>query len=458
MKRISVTAIITGLIFGHFTSLLCAQNPVAPIEVLPAKVENSTLSQSKQFTVIGSTPEIRSAVAVTAEETKSNLLKLTGEKPDISSTPVTIELFGQEGDKSPPQSINKKLVLNELGYQIRINIHLGRGIDGAAFRVQLISALIYERALKKLPTNEVSPEGERLVVPPWLTEGLSEAMVWQQQQGDQKLYQALFKHGGLFKNDELFSTNEPNLDRMDGAMRSAFKVSSGALTMALLEQPQGKAGFIAFLNEIAAYQGETPHLLRKHFPELNLSDSSLAKWWALQLANRGTASTSDSLSINETENLLKEALHFHSMKENGEIERKPLNTWPELASLTPEKRLASLRRTVDSLKHLSYRCFPAYRPYIEEYAAILEFIQKNETKTVADQLKALDDSRAGSIARASLIRDYLDWFEITRARKTSGVFNDYLRVKDQLSTPRMKRNDHVSLYLDKLDPLFQRKK
>ena len=55
-------------------------------------------------------------------------------------------------------------------------------------------------------------------------------------------------------------------------------------------------------------------------------------------------------------------------------------------------------------------------------------------------------------------RDYLDWFEITRARETSGVFDDYLKLKSQLKKRENERKDGVSLYLDRMENLFERSK
>jgi hypothetical protein len=59
-------------------------------------------------------------------------------------------------------------------------------------------------------------------------------------------------------------------------------------------------------------------------------------------------------------------------------------------------------------------------------------------------------------ARAARARDYLDWFEITRARETSGAFDDYQRLKDRLKANPHLRNDDLSAYLDRMDRLFHR--
>ena len=58
------------------------------------------------------------------------------------------------------------------------------------------------------------------------------------------------------------------------------------------------------------------------------------------------------------------------------------------------------------------------------------------------------------LVKAERARDFLDWFEITRARETSGVFDDYLDLKARLKSQKNPRQDEMSKYLDLLDPLF----
>ncbi len=60
------------------------------------------------------------------------------------------------------------------------------------------------------------------------------------------------------------------------------------------------------------------------------------------------------------------------------------------------------------------------------------------------------------VARAADGRDYLDWFEITRARDTSGEFDDYLRMKDDLRRERSGGTDPVSRYLALIQQPFAR--
>ena len=209
--------------------------------------------------------------------------------------------------------------------------------------------------------------------------------------------------------------------------------------------------------EVADFQGEMPALLRKHFPELNLSETSLSKWWQLQLANIGAQNLiSDILSVSRTDTALGEALRLNFRDAEGIIQQKEITAWPELAALTEPERVESVRLAQDSLVRLSYRCFPSYRPILAEYQIILSNIAKNKTKDTAAALTALGTRRATMVAKAARARDYLDWFEITRARETSGAFDDYLRLKEHLKSNPRHRDDALSRYLDRLDVIFSR--
>lgn len=426
----------------------------APVEVLPpeAAVDERIISRSEQFHVRGGNPDDRGAAAILAEETKDELLRLTGEK-DSWKIPVNITLFGKSGDPLPPRTVALDLLYGEAGYDLRINIHLSRGLDRAPVQSAMTAALIYERALKD---REVVDTETPMVVPPWLVEGLHEATAWRRQTSDRRLYEALFKRGGLFKLDDLFAVTQRGYETMDGASRAAFRISSGALVMALLEQPDGIEGFRAWLDEVAAFDGETPVLLRRHFPDLNLSETSLAKWWALQLANKGAAKLTDVLSIAETETQLAEALQLNYRDAEGLMHRAEPANWADLANIGQAERLAAVRAAEEALVRLSYRCFPSYRPVLTDYQAVLAMLAKGEAATIAASIAELDATRATMIDKAERARDFMDWFEISRARETSGAFDDYLRLKDRLKSNPRSRNDDLSRYLDRMDKIFHR--
>lgn len=415
--------------------------------------QNRIISRSKQFRIGGGDESLRGSVAMIAEETKDELLRLT-EENDEWKVPLTITLHGKQGDPMPLRMVNMQLLVSEAGYDLRLDVHLSRGIEQERFKYAVTSALIYERGLRARPTQD---SDRPLLVAPWLIDGLREASDWRLNRSDRRLYEALFKRGGLFKIDELLSMDQAAFDDMDGATRAAFRVSSGALVMALLEQPQGKEGFRAFITEVAAFEGEIPTLLRKHFPELNLSETSLAKWWALQLASKGGLTLlTDILTISQTETALGESLLLNFRTPEGIIQQKDLNAWPELAAMKEPERTEAIKQAQEALVRLSYRCFPSYRSILSEYQLVLSAIAKNKTEGIAQRLAAIDETRTTMKAKANYARDYLDWFEITRARETSGAFDDYMRLKDRLKANPHQRKDDLSLYLDKMDAIFHR--
>ncbi|MDP3849426.1 MAG: hypothetical protein Q8Q59_02905 [Luteolibacter sp.] len=420
-----------------------------------AAVPDAIISRTQQFRVSGGDSLSRGAAALLAEETKDELLRLTGEQ-DAWKMPVSIRLHGKPGDPLPVRTVAMRLNVIEGVPELRLDVHLSRGIEHEQerFKRTITAALLYGRSLR--PDAEGAPEHD-LSVPPWLSDGLREASAWRLNQSDHRLYEALFKRGGLFKLDGLFTVDENEFESLDGASRAAFRVSSGTLVMALLEQPQGREGFRSFLTEVASYQGEMPGLLRKHFPELNLSETSLSKWCELQLAAKGGRKLlTDILTIQQSETALAEALRLDFRTAEGIVLQKELASWPELAALAEPERIAAVRQPQDALVRLSYRCFPSYRPLLADYQQMLESIAKNKTRDVAQRLAALDETRVTMVARAARAKDYLDWFEITRARETSGAFDDYQRLKERLKANPHQRKDELSAYLDRMDRIFHR--
>lgn len=456
----------TVFLLAALASFATAQDPPRAIQVteppptLKLSGQDTVISSTRQFRISGGESSDRATAAMLAEETKNELLNLTEdpnqplEKRDAAKVPIAIYFHGKQGDPMPTRTIATGIRYSEVGFVITLDVHLSRGIEKERFKQAVTAALIYERSLRDFPARETDAP---FLVPPWLAEGLREANAWRVNESDRRLYEALFKSGGLYKIGQIFSLTDAEQENLDGAMRSAFRVSSGALVMALLQQPQGRAAFRAFLKDVASFQGEMPVLLRKHFPELNLSETSLSKWWALQLANIGGQNlATDILPISKTDAALTEALRLDFRNSEGVLQQKEIAAWQEVAPLPETDRLNSTRLAQDALIRLSYRCFPSYRPLIAEYQTILQAIVAGKTEGLNERLADLSTRRATMTAKAEHARDYLIWFEITRAQEDSGDFEDYLRLKDRLKDNPARRDDSISRYLDRMDSLFNR--
>lgn len=413
----------------------------------------TVVSRSKQFRVSGSEGVARGVAAIFAERSKDEFLSLLGEE-DKWQVPVLIVLHGKIGDEAPARTFATRLWLMDGVWQLQLDKHVGPGLEPEQFRRKLTELLVIERSLVAQGTEAADLP---LRVPVWLSVGLLEASAWRFKQADRSVYATLFRQGGMVGLDQLFDTTEDDYEKLDGATRAAFRVSAGSLVMALLEQPGGLQGFRNMLGNVAIYQGETPLLLREHFAALNLSENSLTKWWALQLANKGDLDPlTELMGVAETATLLEKALFLVVRGPDGARKRLELGEWKQLQKLELSERQAAVEPSQAALMHLSYRCFPSCRSLLVEYQKVLIRVAAGQTESVDAALRQLSEARQLMVARADRGRDYLDWFEITRARETSGAFDDYLKLKEELKDRSRNRKDELSGYLDRMDEVFDR--
>jgi hypothetical protein len=419
---------------------------------IPVVGQDVTTSSSKQFLISGSEPAIRGMVAFMAEELKGELQSLLDDK-DSWKAPIYIGLYGRQGDALPKRTLTTSLEYDDSGFKLRVHAHLARGIDRDKFRNQIMTALIYERCLRMMTKGATE---ERLIVRPWLAEGLTEVIAWKSKRADRKLYEVLFKSGGLYDLEEMLAVTQVQYDEYDSAMRAAFRVSSGALVGALIEQSDGKKSLVNLLSEAAIFGGEMSMLLRKHFSGMNLSKASLEKWWALQMANNSRASLTEVLPVSETEAELIKVLSFRFKNEQGTAISQPIEKWKELMSLKETDRIQSIRQVDQDLSQLGYRCFPDYREILITYQKILKMIITGKHETIDADIATLQEARLILNKRAEMLHDHLDWFEITRARETSGAFEDYKRLKERLDQGIIRNKDTVSDYLDQAQKAYSR--
>jgi len=434
--------------------------------------EERAVSRSGMFRVSGGGAELRSqrsAVALLLEQTKDDFEDLMRERKDPSEPkaanpnsfvtpemklddfkiPVDVMLIGKEGD--PPLSYH--LANTGSSFILGMRIHLAKGIDNERLERAALTILLYERALRGADPKSYD---EVLVIRPWLVEGLIEAGKWRANRADRRLYEGVFKQGGGFTLDELFEVSDKNLARLDSASKLTFRALSGALVMALLEQPHGRGAFRSFCGEAARFSGEMPVLLRKHFPELNLSEKSLAKWWALTLAKLVQPKLTEVLSVQETERDLGDALQFHTRDAEGNAVNRDIAAWETIARLEPEERAEAVKPADEGIIRLSYRCFPSYQPILREYQQILRDLVAGEHGEIAGRVAELSEQRKLRIDRALRARDYLDFIEISQARELSGEFEDYMRLKKELEQrPRAPRHDRVTETLDTMQRTYE---
>jgi hypothetical protein len=458
--------------------------PDQPVPVVPGgnvprpKPVEQVTSESGMFRVRGGDALKRSSVALGLEQVRQQFLGLlrdqtapanagdakrgafreaTAKVKDDFKVPVTVEIIEAGKGPEPARPVEFGLFNIEGNLSLVIRIHADPGIDQELLERAAFTVLLYERALRTVKPGDLE---EPLVVRPWLVEGLVEARKWRDGSADRRLYEGVFRRGGGFTMDELFELPDRSFQQLDSASRLSFRALSGALVMALLEQPQGKEAFRSFCGEAARFSGEMPVLMRKHFPDLNLSEKSLAKWWALTLAKLVQPALTEVLPVLETERELTAALQFHTRDADGNALDRGIESWREIAALKDAERAEAVRPAEDGLVRLSYRCFHSYRAIIQEYQQVLrDLVAGKKEDKIEPRLAELSEQRVVRAQRAARARDYLDFFEISRARDLSGEFDDYMRLKKELELrPRPKRNDHLTEVLDTMQKAYEPRK
>ncbi|MCU0795018.1 MAG: hypothetical protein MUF31_03690 [Akkermansiaceae bacterium] len=412
------------------------------------------VSESGQFGVSGGDAGLRGSVAMQADGVRAKFIRLAGEAPERKMA-IEIELVGKAGDAPKARPLAYQLRHTEARFVLRLYVDVSRGIPHERLEEALIASLLMDRALADVPVGELA---RPLSVPPWLVVGIREAWAWAEELGDRRLYESVFQKGGGFELEELMAMPASIHERLDGVSRAIFRAQSGAMVMALLGQPGGAEGFAALCAEIPDYEGEMPLLLRQRFPEMNLSEKSLAKWWALTLAKLADARLTEVMNIRETEEALAAALVLSYADAQGARVEVPLEKWRELPEMGGAARFEAVRPVQDALGHLSFRCFPSYRPLLLSYQEWLAAWAKEGDGEAID-LAELAETREIFLQRGLRARDYLDYVEIKEATEISGSFEDYLLLKEQLKErKRAPRTDPLSRYLETLDAVYAPKK
>ncbi|MEP4079877.1 hypothetical protein [Haloferula sp.] len=440
---------------------LLPDDEMVPSEFHPPKLDpgiklpERAVSSSKHFGVVGGGQAQRGSLVLESEGIRLRFNQLLGlENPPVV-VPIEIILHGKAGDPPRKRPLAYQLRYTKDEFILEIHVDLARGIDRERMERAILSGLLYERSLLEVKPGALDSP---LLVPVWLVEGFREAEKWRAGRGDRKVYEGVFKQDGMFTLDELMSMNEAGYERLDGASRVGFRALSGAMVMALLEQPRGREAFVGFCNEVARYDGEMPILMRQYFPELNLSEQSLAKWWALTLAKLADAPLTEVLGIAETEALLAEALHIRYRDAEGALRNDSLDLWESILLDEESERFAAARPAQDALTRLSYRCFPSYRPLIMDYQQVLiDWASFSKLGELNENLAMLEEHRILMLERALHARDFMDFKEIAEATELSGSFDDYIKLIEQLEErPRPERKDPVSNYLDTMEKVYQR--
>ncbi len=405
------------------------------------------------ISVSGGNQQVRGGIASAANELRVQFNKLCGDSDREMKLPVIIKLHGVEGDDELSRSIVSKISTLQGQYQLLLHIHLAKGVDQYSLRYHLMELLLYERGLAD---DQFVGEGDRLNVKPWLITGMLESIDIRSADYDRSIYQSDLDFLSILSVEKVFEMTENQSQELIGHESVAFRVISGAIVNSLLRQPSGKSAMSTYLADFATFKGEYENLLRKHFPGMNKSSNSLSKWVNLELLELSTAQVTQVHSILETESRLDGILRLHYRDTNGLAQSVEVVAYNTILELEPGQRFEAVAAARAELERLSYRCFPTYRPILNEYELILRGLANGKTKNTRSRLDRLMEVRTRMKAAAVRSRDYLDWYYITQSRELGGDFDKYRALNDAIQKELLRPavGDATGNYLDQIQRIY----
>lgn len=447
----------SALLLLPAAALLQAQEPAPTPEghVIPAALQrertnHTSISASRQFVVHGPNGDLCTLISRSADEIRKNLYDIL-KVPNEWKYKIGIRLYGAPGSPVPASPVRMGITLIGDEPNFLISVHIGQRFDKELMTNAITTMLLYEMTLRHTDI-EALPEEVRL--PAWLLYGVEEAMHWKTDEAERSKYVALFESNEILQPDEILSRKNPRED-MDATTFEAYKASCGALAMCLLNQKGGDEAMMRVLSEAISGNDDPQHLIKRNFPLLTLTPSSLHKWWTLQMSTMATAPLTEAMTIQDTERRLNEILLV--MKYNPESRTTIPLSLDNLADVLATPNLdGQLRMMTDSLVHLSNRCFPTYRPIVAEYTRIIASVRtaKSDAATLQKRLDAVGELRALSLKSALRTRDYLDWYEISTKTTLSPTFDSYLHTMGILRRPPAGLDTPISHYLDDIEKLY----
>ena len=318
----------------------------------------------------------------------------------------------------------------------------------------IVDILLYRRGLEGVQTLD---ESQQIQVPIWLSVGIIETMAWKKDSSKRRVYDHLLSNPELFPLDKVLSSSGRDVRGFDVTNKTFFKAASCALVMSLLRQDGGSDSMRAFLSEAVLFDGEIDILLRKHFPPLSIGANAMQKIWSLQVAEMAAPKLVENLSIFESDQRLIELLVLNVPDENGDAQLVPFENFMALDGMKVTEKAQATETMRQGVVQLSNRCHPMYRPILLEYAMLASEMCQGELKNLNDRLPVLAEERMRMVIADERCRDYLDWYQITRAYEVTGDFSGYMKLKERLALEREERKDEIiDPYLDRVQALMGR--
>lgn len=449
---LSVFLVVVLLVSPSLTQEL---NPQVGEDLNPDRVATTSTNQIQKIVVRGERVKLRMAIASIANTMAKELNSLLEAKESYAGDRnIYIEMLEPKGGRSGIQVMPDVKPLGDVDLIIRLLVKANTRLDRDVLGHGIIDVLLYRRGLEGVQTLNGSPQVQ---VPIWLSYGIIETMAWKKDNSKRRVYELLLSNPELFPLDKVLSASGRDVRGFDATNEIFFRAASGALVMSMLRQDGGIASMRAFLSEVVLFDGEMEILLRKHFPPLSIGANAMQKVWSLQVAEMAAPKLVENLSIAASDQRLTKMLVLNISDENGDSRLVPFENFKLLDGMKVAEKVQATEAMRQGVIHLSNSCHPIYRPILLEYTMLASEMCQGELKNISERLPLLAGERQNMVIADERCRDYLDWYQITRAYKVTGDFSGYMRLKERLAMEREKRKDEViDPYLDRVQALMRR--
>jgi hypothetical protein len=411
-------------------------------ESLSAATLERSVSPSQQFIIYGTNAAMRGAVSDLAEQTKANLLALL-RQPDRWETPIVVNLQPQQANlpEIPPAAL--RFSQTGFGLKLQLDLTIVQDVDAALMERELLRAILLERIYRKEP--DVAPGAVFVEPPDWLLDGVL-ALAPGRERGP--LVEAFSLSSKRMSLEEFFRPRM--LSGLDSAGRLLYRAYSFALVQTLIDEPDGRSRLSRYIDNLSQASNDSLADLKAQFPSLG---GDIEKTWQSSVARLSGVQSYQLLTFAESERQLDELLRVKIPGPGNSSELLDLGELAQRKASAAEKVL--LNRLNQNLLFFTGQANPIMRPIAREYQQIAALLARGKGKAASRRLARLQVTRARLAARMSDIDDYMNWFEVTQSKNSSGVFADYLSAVDQQRASGPRRRDALSVYLDALADQFE---
>ncbi|MFC4995314.1 hypothetical protein [Rubritalea tangerina] len=426
----------------------------APVgeNLLPEDSHNLSTNKIQKVVVKGDNNKMRMAIASIANRMGKELHLLLKEPEAYQGDRILFIDMYEDGKARGRLKVRPSVTPFENDLVIRLLVDTRSKVDRAILAHGILDVYLYRRGLEGVKNLA---DGQEAVVPPWLSYGLIEAIAWKKDSSRRRVFEHLLSNPEVFPLDKVLSSNGREVRAFDATNESFYRAGSCALVLALIRQDGGEEAMQAFLSEVVLFEGEIDILLRKHFPDLSIGANALKKVWSLQVAEMAAPKMVETFSIADSDKKLVEALTLSIADEGGNARLVPFDQYFLLDELSKSQKIQATEALRQNVVQLSNRCHPVYRPILLEYAKLGMEVSQGNTENVSVRLPVLADERQKMVIADERCRDYLDWYQITRAYEVRGDFSGYMNLKESLAMEREHKKDtSIDPYLDKVQKLM----